>query len=454
MNLRVLSLVVVTTIIAGMSTPAVALYPDFAQYLGQCSAEPTRAKKDLEASIQTYQEHIDRLSEKFVTGFYGQADVRHRAGQIDLSQVVTSLAELAPRRTALLFYAFAYRNTAGLRTDTLCAWLISPYIEVGDPNPNFLNEQVAIRLEGLEDLRANIVSALGVIGLARSTLPTEPRHALKEAARVLLPQTFVSALEKNNIDTLVVLPTFDVGAIPFEALPIDEYHSLIDIVSVVVAPGFFVFLSPPGYARADFSRTLVAADPGSAPSAEEGAQAIADALINATTVIPVSRKTIQSLVTAKPGPSLIYIAAHSRADDVNPLDGSYLQLSDGPWTAKEIAQLDLRESRPLVVLSACETGLGRNFEVGNIGLARAWYQAGASNVIMSLWRVHQVSTQSLMSRLMTLLPRCPPDRALRAAMQRERANPSQDAAQWAGFSVFGSPERPTTPDWRCDGDAP
>lgn len=77
-------------------------------------------------------------------------------------------------------------------------------------------------------------------------------------------------------------------------------------------------------------------------------------------------------------------------------------IDDGVLTAKEISSLDLR-GVDLVVLSACQTGLGEIAGDGVWGLQRGFKKAGANTLMMSLWKVDDAVTQIFMTQFYTNL---------------------------------------------------
>jgi CHAT domain-containing protein/tetratricopeptide (TPR) repeat protein len=115
---------------------------------------------------------------------------------------------------------------------------------------------------------------------------------------------------------------------------------------------------------------------------------------------------------------------------------------DGYLRVPDVEALSLPAD--LVVLSACETALGRETAgEGMEGLPQAFFTAGASRVLVSLWQVEEASTEALMETFYRRLLRDhqPAAKALREAQLAVRAQPQwSDPRFWAGFVLEG--------DWR------
>jgi len=111
-------------------------------------------------------------------------------------------------------------------------------------------------------------------------------------------------------------------------------------------------------------------------------------------------------------------------------------IEDGILTADEISRLNLTKTK-LVVLSACETGLGdvKNSE-GVFGLQRAFKLAGVESLIMSLWKVPDEATAELMTTFYSeWLGGKTKQSAFKAAQQRVREK-YKSPYYWAAFVMM------------------
>ncbi len=106
---------------------------------------------------------------------------------------------------------------------------------------------------------------------------------------------------------------------------------------------------------------------------------------------------------------------------------------EGLLTAEDVCTLDLSNTE-LVVLSACQSGLGRvHTTEGVLGLRRAFLLAGAKGLIVSLWKVSDLATAILMDRFYAnlLQRRLDRDEALHEAQRYTRdATVGQLRQEW------------------------
>lgn len=145
--------------------------------------------------------------------------------------------------------------------------------------------------------------------------------------------------------------------------------------------------------------------------------------------------------------SIAHLAAHGLVDADRPERSAILlarfdargRRREGRLTAEDVRGLDLPAD--LVVLSACQTALGRDLRgEGTMGLTHAFLSAGASGVVVSLWSVDDRATAVLMERFYRalLVDGLPPAAALREAQLALWRDPRWRAPfYWAGFVIEG-----------------
>lgn len=142
---------------------------------------------------------------------------------------------------------------------------------------------------------------------------------------------------------------------------------------------------------------------------------------------------------------IIHLATHGIMNPIHPeLSGVILSLVDKRGRAtngyvglNDIYSLNLPAD--LVVLSACETGIGKQVKgEGLIALTRGFMHAGAERVVASLWKVDDQATAELMPKFYRemLVNKRKPAAALRA-VQLEFYRRNQKPHLWAGFVLQG-----------------
>ncbi|MGB3188213.1 MAG: CHAT domain-containing tetratricopeptide repeat protein [Limnoraphis sp.] len=168
------------------------------------------------------------------------------------------------------------------------------------------------------------------------------------------------------------------------------------------------------------SRGIFSTTYDSLPGTEAEAEAIKALLPNA--IVLTESDATENAIKASKSPQILHIATHGfflyadpKYEQENPLLRSGLALAgynlrssgneDGVLTALEVTNLRLRGTQ-LVVLSACETGLGEvergegvyGFGEGVYGLRRAFVIAGVRSQLSSLWNVDDFATKELIEK--------------------------------------------------------
>ena len=302
-------------------------------------------------------------------------------------------------------------------------------------------------------------------GLGLGANPATSAEALERLSTLLIPESVVRRLAA--MPEWVVVPHGQLGLVPFAALPVRQFREPLGTrIALRYVPSLTVLLEtgradrlPPGASR---GTPLVVGDPlmptlpdpsgirrplpqlpGSKREAEEVAALLQTRVFSGSDASETDVRWRLSNAT------IAHFATHGYAFSTSSRSrDSFIALApvgnnDGLLTVGEVLDDLPRMRAELVVLSACQTGLGITKESeGTLGFQRAFLAKGARSVLVSLWSVDDEATRALMASFYAhwVSDKDTPSKAeaLRRAQREIARTPGfANPRFWAAFQLIG-----------------
>jgi len=387
-----------------------ATAPDEGREDGATAAAKTRAR--VEAVERDYRAFLER--------------VRRESGeQASLMAVepvtIAEIQTLLPADTVLVEYMVTGREVV--------MWLVDKTsVQVRrTPAPR------AALITAVRDFRTTIASRAALADV----------HARAQALHAILVSPAGAALAGKR---LIVVPHDVLHYLPFGALRGADGRWLVEDHAIATVPSASVlkFLADKGANTSD--RVLAFGNPDLGPGlalrfAEHEVRALGRRAPATTTVLTGGAATESRFKRDGGGAGLLHFAVHGELNEEDPMASALLLVpgdgEDGKLEVRELFATELNAR--LVVLAACETGLGK-LSSGDelVGLQRAFLYAGTPAVLTTLWKVDDRASYALMDAFYDGLGARGPVEALRAAQRSLMAN-FPHPFSWAAFGVTGAP---------------
>jgi CHAT domain-containing protein len=291
-------------------------------------------------------------------------------------------------------------------------------------------------------------SLVGLVRRFRTAITAQAPVADVQALAQLLYHRLVGpARDQIRTSRLLIVPHGVLHYVPFGALRSPAGRWLVEDFALSTLPSASVLRYLVDKGKGAPARSLVVGNPDLGPAlalpwAEREARMVGQREPDSTVLVRGDATELQVKKLVE-GVGLVHFATHGELSESDPLSSAVLLVpgggEDGRLEVREVFGLDLHAR--LVVLSACETGLGklsRGDEL--VGLQRAFLYAGTPAVVTTLWKVDDRASYELVRALYDRLDGLGPVEALRQAqIETLRAYPHPFA--WAAFGLTGAPAR-------------
>ena len=245
---------------------------------------------------------------------------------------------------------------------------------------------------------------------------------------------------------LLIIPHDVLHYLPFQALLSSQGKYLIQDYPIyyLSSASLMQFTKEKRRASRDDEKALALGNPSLGDEAynlrfaEREVREIAKDYPNSTVFVK-EQATKSNVISLSPQNDILHFAVHAEFNQQNPMSSALLLAKegkdDGRLKVGEIFSLNLKAD--MVVLSACETGLGKNNSGDEIiGLTRAFIYAGTPSVITTLWKVNDRASYELMREFYSNLKTMKKSEALRQA-QLKTMKEFPEPFFWAAYQLTG-----------------
>jgi CHAT domain-containing protein len=318
----------------------------------------------------------------------------------------------------------------------------------------------------LSNLTKDTLSAIKSRGSNKNSLfetSCKSNDCLKKLYKVLI-EPIQNILPANPDEHIVFIPYRGLHRVPFASLISSDDKYLIDRHTIRLAPSIqalkffteraanaeragdnYLIVGNPVMPKLSLGSFEIPEAPAQLPSTEIEAKEIAK-LYGVTPLIGKDA-SIERVNSNLFNSRILHFATHGFLNIRNKGAGLVFAAENQEENSGILATGEFYQSRflaEMVVLSACNTGLGVETVEGNLGLTRPFLIAGVPTVVSSLWSVPDNPTAELMIDFYKNLKNTSDKaKALRQAMLSTKKK-YPDPIKWAGFTLTGLAESPKT----------